>query len=194
MGGIHHRFKRGYRKVINEAIRLNNEGINCPLAIETSGHAGFKENSFIDDGILLAAKVIIKIAKIKKEGLITISEFYNRYNSSKITRQFRLAVNSSNIEIESNRIIQTFKQFVDTVPGWKVVINNFDGVRITADKYFGDGWLLLRLSLHEPVLVLNIESGSKKGIIMILKRVVKLLSRVTTVNISTINTYISENK
>ena len=39
LGGHHHRFKRGYKNVINEAIRLNNEGINCPLAIETSGHA-----------------------------------------------------------------------------------------------------------------------------------------------------------
>ena len=43
LGGKHHRFKRGYKNVINEAVRLNQEGVNCPLAIETSGqrsHAG----------------------------------------------------------------------------------------------------------------------------------------------------------
>ena len=50
MGGKHHRFKRGYKNVINEAIRLNQEGINCPLAIETSGHAALRENYFLDDG------------------------------------------------------------------------------------------------------------------------------------------------
>ena len=38
-GGIHHRFKRGYKNVINEAIRLNEEGRESHLAIETSGHA-----------------------------------------------------------------------------------------------------------------------------------------------------------
>ena len=34
----HHRFKRGYKNVINEQKRLNAEGVSCPLAIETSGH------------------------------------------------------------------------------------------------------------------------------------------------------------
>lgn len=33
LGGKHHRFKRGYKNVINEAVRLNNEGVNCPLAM-----------------------------------------------------------------------------------------------------------------------------------------------------------------
>ena len=42
LGGVHHRFKRGYKNVINEALRLNAQGINCPLAIETSGHAALK--------------------------------------------------------------------------------------------------------------------------------------------------------
>jgi len=34
--GRHHRFKRGYKNVINEALRLNAQGEDCPLAIETS--------------------------------------------------------------------------------------------------------------------------------------------------------------
>ncbi|MBP5781381.1 MAG: phosphomannomutase/phosphoglucomutase, partial [Clostridia bacterium] len=49
LGGVHHRFKRGYKNVINEAIRLNNEGIYTPVAIETSGHGALKENYFLDD-------------------------------------------------------------------------------------------------------------------------------------------------
>ncbi len=192
LGNHHHRFKRGYRKVINEAIRLNKEGINCPLAIETSGHAAFKENGFIDDGVFLAAKVIIKLAQLKQEGITTVSEFFEQYYTLKELKQFRLKILSPNVEIESNRIIQTFKQYSDTVPGWRVIMNNFDGVRITADKYFGDGWLLLRLSLHEPVMVLNLESGSKKGIQMLLTRVIKLLSRVNSVDLSPINKYLEK--
>ncbi len=49
-GGVHRRFKRGYRNVIDEAIRLNESGIDSQLAIETSGHGAFKENFFLDDG------------------------------------------------------------------------------------------------------------------------------------------------
>ena len=46
-GGKHHRFKRGYKNVINEAIRLNKKGEYTPLAIETSGHAALMENYFL---------------------------------------------------------------------------------------------------------------------------------------------------
>ena len=66
LGGKHHRFKRGYKNVINEAVRLNSEGINCPLAIETSGHAAMRENYFLDDGAYLCTKIIIKMAKLKQ--------------------------------------------------------------------------------------------------------------------------------
>ena len=45
--GVHHRFKRGYKNVINEAIRLNHEGQESWLAIETSGHGAMKENYFL---------------------------------------------------------------------------------------------------------------------------------------------------
>ena len=44
LGLKHHRFKRGYRNVINESIRLNQEGVESCLAIETSGHGALKEN------------------------------------------------------------------------------------------------------------------------------------------------------
>ena len=33
LGLVHHRFKRGYRNVINESVRLNNEGTESCLAI-----------------------------------------------------------------------------------------------------------------------------------------------------------------
>ena len=49
-GALHHRmgrrgnyrFKRGHRNVIAEAMRLSEEDIDCPLAIETSGHAALR--------------------------------------------------------------------------------------------------------------------------------------------------------
>ena len=59
--------KRGYKNVINEAVRLNNEGVNCPLAIETSGHAALRENYFLDDGAYLVTKIIIKAAQLRRE-------------------------------------------------------------------------------------------------------------------------------
>lgn len=68
LGGVHYRYKRGYKNVIDEAVRLNRAGVNCPLAIETSGHAAFRENDFLDDGAYLVTKLIIKMAVLRREG------------------------------------------------------------------------------------------------------------------------------
>ena len=65
-GGTHYRFKRGYRNVIDEAVRLNEEGIDCPLAIETSGHAAFRDNHFLDDGMYLVTLLICKAMDLKR--------------------------------------------------------------------------------------------------------------------------------
>ena len=35
------------------------------------------------------------------------------------------------------------------------------------DKDHGDGWLLLRMSVHDPVLPLNIESNTPGGVKLI---------------------------
>ncbi|KAJ6772976.1 PHOSPHOHEXOSE MUTASE [Salix koriyanagi] len=53
LGGKHHRFKRGYKNVIDEAVRLNSVGEESHLAIETSGHGALKENHWLDDGAYL---------------------------------------------------------------------------------------------------------------------------------------------
>ena len=67
LGGKHHRFKRGYKNVINEALRLNQGGLTA-RGIETSGHAALRENYFLDDGAYLVTKIIIKMARLKRRG------------------------------------------------------------------------------------------------------------------------------
>ena len=69
LGLKHLRYKRGYRNVINKAMELNEHGIDSQLAIETSGHAAYKENYFLDDGAYLATKIVIKLAQIRNAGL-----------------------------------------------------------------------------------------------------------------------------
>ena len=64
----HLRYKRGYKNVINKAIELSQEGENAFLAIETSGHAAYSDNFFLDDGAFLAVQTIINAANLKREG------------------------------------------------------------------------------------------------------------------------------
>jgi hypothetical protein len=67
-GGKHHRFKRGYKNVIDEGIRLNSVGEETHLAIETSGHGALKENNWLDDGAYAMVKLLIKMAAAATAG------------------------------------------------------------------------------------------------------------------------------
>lgn len=184
--GTHHRFKRGYRNVINEAIRLNNEGKECHLAIETSGHAALKENYFLDDGAYLIAKILIKMAKLNLEG----KKLQNLIQDLRVPSEssdFRLKIKIDKFKEYGSIILYGVEKYIERIEGWSIVPNNFEGIRVSCDKANGDGWFLLRLSLHEPVLPLNVESDSKGGIKIILDKLIPLLNKYTELDISSLN-------
>jgi phosphoglucomutase len=182
--GFHHRFKRGYRRIINEAKRLNKDNIDCMVAIETSGHSAFYENNFIDDAAFLASKLIVKLAQNKNSNLNIFQKYTQGLILPKINKEYRLKINAPNYDKESAKIMITVKNFCENVPGWKVNLNNFEGVRISANKYFGDGWMHIRLSLHEQCLVIHTESNSENGLKMLISRIYKLLSKFNTIDTS----------
>lgn len=166
LGGIHCRFKRGYKNVINEAKRLNAEGIECHLAIETSGHAALKENYFLDDGAYLILKILIEMSKLKKEGK-DISYLIKDLKHPKESKEIRIKINADDFRTYGNSVIDNIKKLVYTVEGWNIEPKNYEGIKINCTKE--KGWFLLRLSLHEPKLALNIESDIEGGIDEILK-------------------------
>ena len=53
---------------------------------------------------------------------------------------------------------------------------NYEGVRIACTAPDERGWLLLRQSLHDPVLPLNIESDVDGGVGRIEQRVMMLIA------------------
>jgi phosphomannomutase len=162
--GKHHRFKRGYKNVINEAVRLNDEGEPCWLAIETSGHAAFKENYFLDDGAYLMTKILIKAARMKLSGGKKLMDLTAKLRMPKESKEYRLKILTSDFKTYGNQVIKDLGEYVKTIPGWQPVPENFEGIRISCDLHSGYGWFLLRLSLHDPVIPLNIESDKQGGV------------------------------
>ena len=41
--------------------------------------------------------------------------------------------------------------------------DSFEGVRIAFGEGGGDGWFLIRLSVHDPVMPMNVESNVEGG-------------------------------
>lgn len=165
LGGEHYRYKRGYRNVINKQIELNNQGKFCPLAIETSGHAAFKENYYLDDGAYLVTKIIIYLAK---NGADAIKNVLGTLAQPKEAKEMRFNITCNDFKTYGNEVIENLVEYFDNKKGWKIADDNRDGIRISADKEHGDGWLLLRLSVHDPVMPLNAESNSEGGVKLML--------------------------
>ena len=161
-GGIHHRFKRGYRNVINESIRLNAQGQDSQLAIETSGHGALKENYFLDDGAYLVTKLLIELARGKKEGY-TLESLIASLEEPAESVEFRMNILLDDFKPYGQKVIDELTAYAQSQSGWSLAPSNYEGVRVNLDGERGDGWFLLRLSLHDPLLPLNIESNSVGG-------------------------------
>ena len=161
-GGVHHRFKRGYRNVINESIRLNNAGQDSQLAIETSGHGALKENYFLDDGAYLVTKLLIELARARKNGY-TLESLIASLEEPAESVEFRMNIQLDDFKPYGQQVIDDLTAYAATQEGWSLAPSNYEGVRVDLDAAHGNGWFLLRLSLHDPLLPLNIESSEVGG-------------------------------
>ncbi len=183
-GGRHHRFKRGYKNVINEALRLNEEGEYTPLAIETSGHAALKENYFLDDGAYLITRLLIALAAAAKEGK-QLTDLIADLPMPAETMEIRLRFQDGcDFKTLGQQILWDFEARAKRAPYASLPAANYEGCRVSYDKTHGNGWALLRMSLHEPILPINIESDQKYGTLKIAKELYYFLKNYSCLDIS----------
>jgi phosphomannomutase len=175
LGGKHHRFKRGYKNVITESIRLNEMGEESWLAIETSGHGAMRENYFLDDGAYLVSKLLIELANCKRSGKV-LTDLIATLKEPQESREVRLKIKAADFQTYGNQVIEALKTFVETQADWTIAPDNYEGVRVICSAPQEQGWFLLRLSLHDPVLPLNIESNIGGGVQTIYDRLLTFLS------------------
>ncbi len=176
LGGVHHRFQRGYRNVINEAVHLNATGKESWLALETSGHGALKENYFLDDGAYQIAKILIKIAQLKASRNGTIDELIAELPEPVEAAEYRPEIKVADFSSYADSVLKGFAAFVEQTKGWSLTPNSYEGVHVTCDATAGNGWALLRKSLHDPQLPLNIESEENGGVELVAKKIKVFLS------------------
>ena len=182
-GGVHHRFKRGYKNVINESKRLNAEGKFSPLAIETSGHAALMENYFLDDGAYLVTRLLIALAQSAKEGKELedlIKDLPEPKEAKELRPTFKAGVDFKTL---GSGVIEDFKKKLPNEKGVSLAPNSHEGVRLNFDKAHGNGWALVRMSLHEPILPINAESNEEGGVKKILTLLYGFLKQYDFLNL-----------
>ena len=178
LGGKHYRYRRGYKNVIDKALELNAQGINCPLAIETSGHAAMRENYFLDDGAYLCTKIIIKAAQMRKEGK-ELDELTASLKEPLESTEIRYKILEKDFRACGEKIIADLTKYAEEQDGWCVADDNREGIRVSFDRDNGDGWFLLRLSVHDPIMPLNVESDSEGGVKIICDKLGEFLKTTT---------------
>jgi len=161
LGGRHHRFQRGYKNVINEALRLNKEGVDCPLAIETSGHAALRENYFLDDGAYLVTKIIIKLAELRRDGK-ELEDLLAQLEEPEEAVEVRIPILEEDFRARGQGLIHSLEAHAKA-QGWQIAPDNREGIRVSFPAGEGQGWFLVRLSVHDPILPVNIESAVTGG-------------------------------
>ena len=181
LGLKHLRFKRGYKNVINKSIELNEQGIDSQLAIETSGHAAYKENYFLDDGAYLATKIVIKAAQLMQHGE-GIEVLLSSLKEPKEAVEIRFPITGENFGDYGEEVLCGLKEWADAhaAEGISVVEPNYEGVRLNFRRSGLSGWCLLRKSLHDPIMPLNVEvtEGSCEEVIEQLKDFLHMYDRI----------------
>lgn len=164
-GGVHVRYKRGYKNVIDYAKKLCDEGKYAPLAIETSGHAAMKENFFLDDGAYLVTLLLIRSAILKKQGK-SLSDLISDLREPVESAEVRLPLIGEDWKANADAIIEKVKSATENSPKFSHAPDNYEGIRVNVKE--SKGWFLIRKSVHDPIMPVNAESdiaGGAKGIL-----------------------------
>jgi len=178
----HLRYMRGYKNVINECIRQNKAGTVSPLAIETSGHGALSENYYLDDGAYLAVKLLIAAAKARREGK-KLGSLIEKLGYPAESREYRLKIlGEEDFRSYGENVLKVFEQRA-VEKGISIASPSYEGVRLV----FKDGWALLRMSLHDPNMPLNVESRNAGGVSKIAAEVKELIADFDSLDLSVFN-------
>ncbi len=191
LGGKHLRFKRGYKNVIDKSIELNRNGVYSPLAMETSGHAAFMENYFLDDGAYLITKLLISLASLGegKSLCSLISSLPEPAESDEVRLSF--SETSRDFKAEGQRVIEDLIKWAERTPDVSLAPDNYEGARMNFESGRGGGWLLVRMSVHDPVMPINFESGEVGGNVEMAKRLLEVLEVYPFLNTENLKKFIT---
>ncbi len=103
-----------------------------------------------------------------------------------------MKINLDDFKEYGQKVIDGLADYTKEQEGWIVEPVNHEGIRVKCHKGNGDGWFLLRLSLHDPILPLNIESDSDGGVKVIAKSLLEYLEHYDKLDLSGIKSFIEE--
>ena len=163
LGLKHFRFLRGYANVISKAEELTESGeANAEVAIETSGHCAMKENGYVDDGTYTAVKIIGLLARAKASGKGSLLDLISDLDEMPFVQEYRVQITDGSLETTTSifdQASQSLKELCECSNDMIFDDDNLEGVRARLST---GGFMMIRQSLHDPVISVQIESISEE--------------------------------
>ena len=101
-------------------------------------------------------------------------------------KEFRFRIGVADFAEYGNTVISELEKYATDKDGWRIADDNREGIRIYFDSDDKKGWLLLRLSVHDPIMPLNIESDVAGGVRKIASDFIAFLNRFDKLDITPI--------
>ena len=98
-------------------------------------------------------------------------------------------INEKDFRSYGLNVIDELEKFASEQDGWRIADDNREGIRIYFDGADEKGWLLLRLSVHDPIMPLNIESDVVGGVRKIADKFIGFIKRYEKLDITSILKY-----
>ena len=118
--------------------------------------------TFSDDGAYIAVKIIVRMARLRAEGR-RIEDLISSLKQPTEAREVRFNILKEDFAAYGQQVLADFRAFCEEEPSFTIVEPNYEGVRISFDLEGKHGWVLLRMSLHDPVMPVNLESSEEGG-------------------------------
>ncbi|MGN0817680.1 MAG: phosphomannomutase/phosphoglucomutase, partial [Candidatus Coproplasma sp.] len=106
--------------------------------------------------------------------------------------RLKFTAESVDFKSEGDKVIEDLKVIALSSPDMVLAPDNYEGVRVNFGKDDGDGWFLVRMSVHDPVMPINFESCSVGGNVKIARRLYGLLKEYPFLDVNNLKNFIKE--
>lgn len=93
-----------------------------------------------------------------------VHEIIASLKQPKESKEIRIKLTDPDFKAYGAKVLEDMKAKAEEMSGWTIVQPNYEGLRVSCANADEDGWWLLRMSLHDPVMLLNIESNVEGGV------------------------------
>ena len=105
--------------------------------------------------------------------------------------EIRLPITAKDYHPAGLRLIEKVMEHATFDDKWEIASDNREGIRIGFDLggEMDSGWFLLRMSVHDPVLALNVESDVEGGVKYMINELYAVIRDAQDIDLSNLASY-----